>query len=66
MTEAKLADKPILPDPGKYFMLAMRHGPVELAACISPDVIDDDTVLHQIVVALRDNVKRDLALAVRS
>lgn len=55
-SQAKL----LLPDPGKYYMLAMRHGSVELACCINPDHIDDDDIVTQVVSALCDAVKSQL------
>lgn len=57
-TQAKLL---LLPDPGKYFMLAMRHGSVELACCINPDQINDDLAVASLAKALRDCVKSELA-----
>lgn len=57
MNDATQAKPLLLPDPGKFFMLAMRHGPVELACCIDPSHIDDDAVLAQHVKALRNAVK---------
>lgn len=53
----------LLPDPGKYFILAMRHGSVELASCINPDIVDDDAALRAIACGLRNAVKIQLAQA---
>jgi hypothetical protein len=61
MRDRSIGITPVLPDPGPDFMLAMRHGSVELALMLKPHALHDDATFLACAQQLRDAVLREVS-----